>query len=76
MFVSNKHIELKEKKSKDVEEQRDFIHKGIANRNFDFAWKISKELDLSKAEAIMEKGLLLISIPYTKDRAPKQIVIK
>ena len=67
---------LRIKYQKDVEEQRDFIHKGIANRNFDFAWKISKELDLSKAEAIMEKGLLLISIPYTKDRAPKQIVIK
>ena len=67
---------LRIKYQKDVEEQRDFIHKGIASRNFDFAWKISKELDLSKAEAIMEKGLLLISIPYTKDRAPKQIVIK
>ena len=67
---------LRIKYQKDVEEQRDFIHKGIANRNFDFAWKISKELDLSKAEAITEKGLLLISIPYTKDRAPKQIVIK
>ena len=50
--------------------------KGIAKRDFDFAWKISKELDLSKAEASMAKGLLIISIPYAKDRAPKQIVIK
>jgi len=67
---------LRIKYQKNVEEQRDFIHKGIAKRDFDFAWKISKELDLSKAEASMAKGLLIISIPYAKDRAPKQIVIK
>ena len=61
---------------KESDPKREFIHKGIAKRAFDFAWKISKELDLSKAEASMEKGLLIISIPYAKDRAPKQIVIK
>mgnify|MGYP003113153284 CR=1 FL=1 len=67
---------LRIKYEKGIEEKRDFIHKGIAKRAFDFAWKISKELDLSKAEASMDKGLLTISIPYAKDRAPKQIVIK
>jgi len=56
--------------------KREFIHKGIARRSFDFAWKISKELDLAKAEANMDKGLLTITIPYAKDRAPKQIFIK
>ena len=67
---------LRIKYDKGIEEKRDFIHKGIAKRAFDFAWKISKELELSKAEAAMDKGLLTISIPYAKDRAPKQIVIK
>jgi len=67
---------LRIKYDKDADEKRDFIHKGIAKRAFDFAWKISKELDLSKGEASMDKGLLTISIPYAKDRAPKQIVIK
>ena len=43
---------------------------------FDFAWKISKELDLSKAQASMDKGLLSVTIPYAKDRAPKQLTIK
>jgi HSP20 family molecular chaperone IbpA len=61
---------------KDQSEQRDFIHKGIAKRAFDFAWKISKELDLTKANAKMEKGLLSIDIPYAKDRAPKRLTIK
>ena len=43
---------------------------------FNFLGKISKELELSKAEARMDKGLLTITIPYAKDRAPKQLVIK
>ena len=67
---------LRIKYTKGVDEQRDYIHKGIAKRAFDFAWKISKELELSKAEATMDKGLLSITIPYAKDRAPKQLVIK
>ena len=67
---------LRIKYTKGVDEQRDYIHKGIAKRAFDFAWKISKELELSKAEAKMDKGLLSITIPYAKDRAPKQLVIK
>ena len=67
---------LRIKYTKGVDEQRDYIHKGIVKRAFDFAWKISKELDLSKAEARMDKGLLSVTIPYAKDRAPKQLVIK
>jgi len=74
--ISTEGETLRIKYDKDNETHRDFIHRGIAKRAFDFAWKISKELDLSKAEAIMDKGLLTISIPYAKDRAPKQIVIK
>lgn len=67
---------LRIKYTKGVEEHKDYIHKGIAKRAFDFAWKISKELDLTKAEASMDKGLLSVTIPYAKDRAPKQLTIK
>ena len=67
---------LRIKYTKGVEEQKEYIHKGIAKRAFDFAWKISKELDLSKAQASMDKGLLSVTIPYAKDRAPKQLTIK
>ena len=67
---------LRVRYNKDKEEKREFIHKGIAKRAFDFAWKISKELDLTKAGAVMEKGLLSIDIPYAKDRAPKRLTIK
>ena len=67
---------LRIKYTKGVDEHREYIHKGIAKRAFDFAWKISKELDLTKANAKMEKGLLSIDIPYAKDRAPKRLTIK
>ena len=54
----------------------EYIHRGITRRSFDFAWKISTDLDLSKAEATMKDGLLRITIPYALDRAPRRIDIK
>ena len=54
----------------------DYIHRGITRRSFDFAWKISTDLDLAQAEATMKDGLLQITIPYAQDRAPRRIAIK
>ena len=56
-------------------DSKDYIHKGIARRGFDFAWKISNDLDLSKTTASMKDGLLNIFIPYAFERAPKRIKI-
>lgn len=53
-----------------------YIHRGIARRSFDLAWKISTDLDLSKASATMDKGLLTIEVPFAESRAPKQLKIK
>jgi len=61
-----------ERKSSDT---RDYIHRGITRRAFDFAWKISNDLDLSKTTATMKNGLLNIFIPYAFERAPKTIKI-
>ena len=67
---------LRVKYASDEKPLKDFIHKGIAKRAFDFAWKISNDLDISKANAEMDKGLLCIDIPYAKERAPKRLTIK
>ena len=67
---------LRVKYGKEEKSTKEFIHKGIAKRAFDFAWKISNDLDISKANAEMDKGLLCISIPYAKERAPKRLTIK
>ena len=57
-------------------EEYDYIHKGIARRSFDLGWKISPKCDLTKISAKMDKGLLSIFIPFTKEATPKTVTIK
>jgi len=52
-----------------------YIQRGIAKRSFDLAWKVASKFDLNKLDAIMDKGLLIIDIPYSATKA-KQIKIK
>jgi HSP20 family protein len=56
--------------------ERVYLQRGIARRSFDLAWKIAAKYDLAKLIASMDKGLLIIDIPYTESKAPKRISIK
>ena len=58
------------------EDLGEFIHRGIAKRSFNLGWKISPKCDLSKISATMDKGLLSIFIPFTKEATPKTVTIK
>ena len=53
-----------------------YIAKGIARRSFDLAWKVASKYDLSKLVAKMDKGLLVIDVPYSESKAPKKVTIK
>ena len=53
-----------------------YYQKGIARRSFDLAWKVSSKLNLNKLEATLDKGLLIIDVPYAAEKAPKKIEIK
>lgn len=53
-----------------------YLHKGIARRSFDLAWKIANKFDLKSLEATIDKGLLKIEIPVSPESAPKRIQIK
>ena len=55
---------------------RNYIHKGVAKRSFDLGYKIASKFDLSKADAMMENGLLAIRIPYAEEAKPKVLKIK
>jgi len=57
-------------------EDRNYIHKGVAKRSFDLGYKIASKFDLSKADAMMENGLLAIQIPYADEAKPKVLKIK
>lgn len=59
-----------------VEPERNYITKGIARRSFDLAWKVASKFDLNKLIAKMDKGLLMIDVPYAESKAPKKISIK
>tara|TARA_R100000951_G_scaffold36373_1_gene31139 strand:- start:3929 stop:4345 length:417 start_codon:yes stop_codon:yes gene_type:complete len=63
------------KESKEYDE-RTYIHKGIAKRSFNLGYKIASKFDLSKADAMMENGLLGIRIPFADEAKPKSIKIK
>ena len=53
-----------------------YLQKGIAKRSFNLGYKIASKFDLSKAEAIMENGLLAIRIPFAEEAKPKVLKIK
>lgn len=53
-----------------------FIHKGIARRSFNLGYKVSSRFDLQNADAQMDNGLLLISIPFAEQAKPKVLAIK
>jgi len=61
---------------KTTETERTYIQKGIARRSFDLAYKVAAKFDLNKLTATMDKGLLIIDIPVSEERAPKKIEIK
>ena len=56
--------------------ERNYIYKGVAKRSFNLGYKIASKFDLSKAEAMMENGLLAIRIPYADEAKPKMLKIK
>jgi len=53
-----------------------YIYRGVARRSFNLGYKIASKFDLSKAEAVMENGLLVISIPFAKESKPQVLKIK
>lgn len=61
---------------KPEEAPKNYIQKGIARRSFDIAWRIASRFDLTKLEAKMEKGLLILDIPNDVVKLPKLIEIK
>ena len=60
---------------KAAEFERNYIQRGIARRSFDLAWKVAAKFDLNQLTAVMDKGLLIIDIPVSEERAPKKIQI-
>ena len=55
---------------------KQFYHSGIKKSSFNFGWKIARRFELAKADAKMENGLLVITVPFANESKPKSIKIK
>jgi HSP20 family protein len=64
-----------DEKQKEQNEYR-YLHRSIKKASFDIAWKISSKYDLQKLEALLDKGLLTLDIPFAKENKPKKVTIK
>jgi HSP20 family molecular chaperone IbpA len=62
-----------EKKS---DSSRRFYHSGIKKSSFNFGWKVARRFELAKANAEMNNGLLIITVPYANESKPKSLKIK
>ena len=62
-----------DKQEKDNE--RSWIQRGITRRSFDLAYKVVAKFDLSKLVAKLDKGLLILDIPYAANKVPRKIPI-
>ena len=60
----------------ETEEIKSYLQRGIAKRSFDLAWKIASKFDLTQLSAFLDKGLLIVDIPYAAEKAPRKIEIK
>jgi HSP20 family molecular chaperone IbpA len=58
------------------EVEKSYLQRGITRRSFDLAWKIASKFNLVKLDAKLDKGLLIIDIPYAEEKAPKKVTIK
>lgn len=65
-----------EKPNSTVEHDQTVIYKGIKRSSFNLTWKISTKFDLSKLEASLDKGLLVLTIPVAEGKAVRKIEIK
>jgi len=51
------------------------IYRGIKRSSFNLTWKISTKFDLTKLNASLDAGLLVLTIPTAEGKAAKQIKI-
>ncbi|MCK9429397.1 MAG: Hsp20 family protein [Candidatus Omnitrophica bacterium] len=52
-----------------------YLYKGITRKSFNFNWKLGGKFDVAQTVAAMDKGLLTIKIPYTKNATKKRVEI-
>ena len=58
------------------EGKRRYYHSSVKKSSFNIGWKVARRFELAKADAEMDNGLLVITIPYADENKPKSLKIK
>ena len=62
-------------KAKTPDPERKYIHRGIAKRSFNLAYKLGTKFNPTKATANFNDGLLVVTVPFAKSAQPKVLRI-
>ena len=62
-------------KAKTPDPDRKYIHRGIAKRSFNLAYKLGTKFNPSKASAKFSDGLLVVTVPFAKAAMSKVLKI-
>ena len=76
IHVEGDTLRVKYKNPKTDELNIKYLQRGITRRSFDLAWKVASKFDLNKLDAFLDKGLLILDIPFADEKAPRKIEIK
>ena len=74
--IEDDTLKISHTKPEKEESTVEYIYRGLSQRSFSLGYKIASKFDLSKTEAILKNGLLLINIPITEQAKPKKLIIK
>jgi HSP20 family protein len=69
------YLKKNENSNDEVAESYKPFYKGITRKKFNLGWKISAKYDSAQLEAKLDKGLLKLIIPKSKDSEPIKITI-
>ena len=76
IIVDSETLRVAYRKEEGKESDYRYLLRSIKKSSFDVAWKISSKYDLAKLEARLDKGLLILDIPFAKENKPKKVTIK
>lgn len=74
--VTYKKEETTESTEDANKEDVNVIHRGIARRSFDQAWKLGRKYDVDGIKTKLDKGILTITIPYKADSDTRTFTIE
>lgn len=57
-------------------EGRNYLVRGITKKAFNLGYKVASRFNLKEADAKMENGLLIITVPFAPEAQPKTLRIK